>query len=502
VPGKPRVAIAGFQHETNTFTPFPATYGDFVKRDGWPGLTRGEAVLEQFVKLNLPIGGFIAAAGDWDLTPILWANAEPSGPVTDDAFERISTMICEGILSAGKLDAVYLDLHGAMVTESLQDGEGELLRRVRLVVGPDLPIVASLDLHANITEAMVDLTTAMTVFRTYPHIDMAATGARARRLLSSVLDSGETPSKALRKAPFLIPLSAQCTDFEPCRSLYGKLDGELAAEIASIDFAAGFPPADVYQCGPAVVAYGAAVEEVERAADRLIEAVIAAEGTFENPLLTPSAAVRRAVAIGERNGPVVLADVQDNPGAGGSSDGVTLLRDLVEAGAREAVLAVLCDPSAAAAAQGAGKGAEIALALGARYGGSQDSPYEGRFVVEGLSDGVFTCTGAMYGGITVELGPMALLRVVDAEAEVRIIVSSERFQWLDLAVFRHFDIEPSAQSILVVKSTVHFRADFEPIADEILLVAAPGTNVCRLEDIPYRNYRPGLRLGPEGPATT
>ena len=160
---RPRIAIAGFQHETNTFAPFGAGYEDFAQADGWPALTTGAAILDLFPAVNIPIGGFIAAAGDLDLVPIAWASAEPCSYVSDDAFDRIAGLICDGIATAGRLDGIYLDLHGAMVTASHEDGEGELLRRLRRVVGPDLPIVASLDMHANVTRAMVELADALAI---------------------------------------------------------------------------------------------------------------------------------------------------------------------------------------------------------------------------------------------------------------------------------------------------------------------------------------------------
>jgi microcystin degradation protein MlrC len=171
----------------------------------------------------------------------------------------------------------------------------------------------------------------------------------------------------------------------------------------------------------------------------------------------------------------------------------------VEGGARGTALACFWDPAAAAAAHEAGTGARISLALGGRYPATGSAPYEADFEVEGLSDGRFTCTGAMYGGCQAELGPMACLRVADPASEVRVVVSSERFQCLDLAIFRHMGIEPSEQQILGVKSTVHFLADFAPIAADVLFVDSPGAHPCRLDRMAYRALRPGVRLGPGGP---
>ncbi len=497
-----RIAIGGFQHETNTFAPARAGFEDFEKHDGWPGLTRGEALFDAVAGINLPIAGFIEALRPTghELAPLLWCSAEPSSYVSREAFERITAMLCEDLAARGPFDAVYLDLHGAMVAEHYEDGEGEILGRVREVVGEDIPLCVSLDLHANVTEAMVERATSLSIFRTYPHVDMAATGVRAGAMLERAL-AGERFAKAFRKAPFLVPLPDQCTDFEPCRSLYSRV-GELeAAGAAGVDLALGFPPADIEECGLSVVAYDARPEVAEAAADSLFEALLAAEAEFKSPLLDADTAVRRAMAHkGRRRGPIVLADAQDNPGAGGSSDTVGLLDALVRNRAQGATLAIIDDGDVAAQAHDAGVGAIIEAGLGGKSGQSGQAPYQGRFHVEALGDGQFTCYGEMYRGTETALGPMALLRIVDGCSHVRVIVGGSRFQCLDQAIFRHLGVEPIEQRILAVKSTVHFRADFAPIAAEVLVVESPGAHPCRLAGVDYKHLRPGVRLGPGGPA--
>ena len=493
-----RIAIAGFQHETNTFAPTKAAYSEFERADAWPGLTFGAAIITDFAGMNLPIVGFTEAAQarGCELLPILWCSAEPSAHVTEDAYERIAAALCDGIAAAGPLDAVYLDLHGAMVTEHLEDGEGEILRRVRALVGPDLPLVASLDLHANVTPQMVEQATALAIFRTYPHLDMADTGGRAFALLR-LAANGELGAKAYRQSPYLVPLSSQHTGSEPAKALYGALPGLAQGAVANVDFAFGFPPADITHSGPALVAYGADRDQVEAAADHLLSEVLAAEARYQNNLLEPREAVRQAMAA-HQGRPVVLADVQDNPGAGGSADTVGLLAALVAERAQGAVLAVLNDPEVAAQAHAAGAGATIEARLGGKSGQPGQLPFEADFTVERLGDGRFLCTGEMYRGAKANLGPMALLRVASEDCDVRVVVGSERFQCLDQAAFTCLGVEPAAQRILGVKSTVHFRADFEPIAQAVLLVEAPGAHPCRLENLPYRNLRPGVRLGPNG----
>src|SRR3954464_8074480 len=180
-----RIAIGGFQHETNTFAPLKASYRDFEMADGWPGLTEGAAMLTTFDGINLPIAGFLsrARAAQHDIVPLLWCSASPSAHVERDTYERIAGRLLSLIKSAGSFDGLYLDLHGAMVTEHLQDGEGELLERIRAITGPELPIVVSLDLHANVTKRMVSQASALVVCRTYPHVDLAESGAWSAELL-------------------------------------------------------------------------------------------------------------------------------------------------------------------------------------------------------------------------------------------------------------------------------------------------------------------------------
>ena len=274
-----RIAVAGFQHETNTFAPDPTGYAPFERRGGWPELTRGEALFARFAGLNIPLSGFMAEAGA-DLVPILWAGAEPGGYVTADAFDRIVGEIVEGVRAA-RPDAVYLDLHGAMVTEAHDDAEAEILRRVRDVTGPDLPIAVSLDLHGNLSPAFFERATVVTVYRTYPHTDMAETGARAARLLARAM---ERPlARAYRQGDCLIPITAQSTEYEPGRSLYAALAERGAL---SVDLAMGFPPADIPHVGPAVFAYAEDRAAADAAADATLAHLRSVERAFDDRLLS------------------------------------------------------------------------------------------------------------------------------------------------------------------------------------------------------------------------
>jgi microcystin degradation protein MlrC len=490
----PRFAIGGFQHETNTFAPVKANLRDFEMADGWPGLTRGDAMLTAFDGINLPIAGFVAEARrrGHELLPTLWCSASPSAEVETGAFEAIVAELLERIGKLGKIDGIYLDLHGAMVTEDHQDGEGELLERVRRQVGDTLPIVVSLDLHANITERMATHASALVVCRTYPHVDLAESGEASAVVLDRLVRQGPL-FKALRHTEFLVPLTSQCTLIEPASGIYRAVAGAEGGEVASASFAFGFPPADIAECGPAIVTYATTQRAADEAADRLLALVNSKEAAFAGRIWQPGEAVGYALAKGNSaTRPMVLADTQDNPGAGGTSDTVGLLRALIDGRADGAVFANLCDPKSAEAAHRAGIGAQITLAIGGWAGGAGNTPYEGTFTVEALGDGNFLATGPFYRGNRMQLGPMAVLR----KDGVRVVLSSRKQQCADQAMLRHVGIEPKDQKILALKSSVHFRADFQPIAEEILIVAAPGANPVDNRDLPYRRIRKGIRLMP------
>jgi microcystin degradation protein MlrC len=247
----PRIAIAGFQHETNSFATSIAGLAEFEMADAWPPLLTGAGVISGTHGMNLPIAGFAEAAGarpDITLIPILWCSAEPSGPVTAEAFDTISARILDGIRAAAPLDGIYLDLHGAMITERDFDGEGALLRLIRAEVGPDLPIAISLDLHANLTQAMVDLATSIAIFRTYPHLDMAETGARCLpRLLSHI--AGDRPPRRCATRP----ISSRSTRSSPARTLRGPLRHGHRWRRAAMGFTGG----DMPDAGPAVLVHAA-----------------------------------------------------------------------------------------------------------------------------------------------------------------------------------------------------------------------------------------------------
>jgi microcystin degradation protein MlrC len=510
-----RIAVGGFQHETNTFAPQRATWADFERADAWPGFIRGPELIPAVAGYNIPIAGAVAALQELghELLPLCWCSAPPSSYVERDAYAKVAGAILDDLAAYGPLDGIYLDLHGAMVVEHHEDGEGELLRRIRALVGDRLPIVTSLDFHTNLTPEMVRHASAMIGYRTYPHIDMAATGGRAARLLDRLLKDRRPLYKAYRQIDFLIPLVWQCTLMEPAKGVFELIEeierGSAAAGaaipggshnqgIVSITHTPGFPPADIRECGPALVVYGHDREAAEAAADRIAAVIKHREGAFAGKLYTPEEAVAEALRLSAHaTKPVILADVQDNPGAGGTSDTVGILRALIAQRAKGAVIGMMVDPEAAAAAEAAGEGALLPCGVGAKVGYAGETPVEAKWRIVRLGSGRFTGTVPMYGGAKFNIGPMAL--VTDEDSGVSAVLAAKRIQANDKEMFRHVGVEPAEVPILVLKSTVHFRADFQPIAEEILCVRSPGAHVTDPAELPYRHLRPGIRRNPMGP---
>ncbi|OGA35485.1 MAG: hypothetical protein A3F75_10425 [Betaproteobacteria bacterium RIFCSPLOWO2_12_FULL_64_23] len=495
------IAVGGFQHETNTFAPTKADYAAFELGAGRPGVQFGAAIAPALAGANIPAAGALEAlhALGHESVGLAWAAASPSAQVTRDAYERIAGEIVRRLAVAGPVDGVYLDLHGAMVAEHYDDGEGELLARVRSLVGARVPIVASLDLHANVTRAMLDLADGLVAYRSYPHVDMAETGGRAARLLDAILKRGRPMAKAWKTLNFLTSIPSQCTFIEPCKSLYQSLERIEQQQGVCLSFTPGFPMADFAECGMAVFGYGADEAKARAAVARLAGEVGDAEKDFALELFSPEDAVRRAMQRGVAGAPVVLADTQDNPGAGGNGDTTGLLAAMIRLRAEDAVLGMLIDAPSAAAAHALGHGNSARFMLGEISGVPGHVPLAGEFTVEALGEGNFVGAGPFYRGLQLKLGPMALLRSREAPG-VRVVLASKKCQTADQEMFRHLGVEPKMQRLIALKSSVHFRADFQPMAQEVLVVRAPGPALADPADFRWTRLRHGLRLGPLGPA--
>lgn len=490
-----RIALAGFSHETNTFAPWKTDLRDF-EANGW---FRGDELCSQ-AGTNTVIGGAIdAIAGDptLELIPQTATSAIPGGLVTAEAAEQIEGEIVAGLLAA-RPDAVVLDLHGAMVTELADDGEATTLRKVRAAVGPAVPVVAVLDLHANVSQEMVALADALIPYDTYPHVDNAARGAEAVRLAARAARGEIRPVSALRKPPLLPPGPKQFSAVEPTKSIMARaLELEALAGVLNIGVAFAFPYADCPFPGMGVIATtdgDAAL--AERLANELSDFIWERREQFRPEALTVEEAVHAAMA--SERGPVVLADLGDNPGGGTACDGTALLWGLLDLGAPEAAFGVMVDHEALTAAFAAGVGARLELALGGKTDDLHGYPIPVSATVQSLSDGAFVYEGPMEAGRADTLGRTAVLRCEGRHGNgVEVIVSERRVQALDAAIFRSQGIEPTAKRIVAVKSTVHFRGSFGPIAARIIEVDTPGLTSIDFRRFPYRRMpRPIWPLDP------
>lgn len=488
--GKMKIAVAGFQHETNSFAPDSAVRGDFDQPGGWPPFSRGAQMMGVISGAGAPASGAIAAAAaaGAEIMPLLWCMSLPSGPVEDAAFDEIVGEICERFrqgLDAGA-QALYLDLHGAMVTPSWHDAEGELFARLRRIAPAPFPIAASFDLHGNISGPMVRAATLLDCYRTYPHTDLRETGARVMNRLIEHLRGRPAPILAYRAVPYLASINDQCTFVEPTAGLLAagaKIEADERIDCVSQFF--GFPLADIADAGPSIIVQGSDAAAVEAAADAMLAKWIAAEPNFATRLLSADEAVREAVSLaaGAGSGPVVIADTQDNPGGGGTGDTTGLLRALVGRAVEGAVVVSIADAAACAAAHAAGEGAALNLAIGAGSSAKHGAPVDGPWIVVKLGNGSFTGVGPMYKGNPIALGPVALLR----QRGVSVIVTPRKIQASEPALLLHLGLSPEAIPILVVKSSVHFRGAYQDLARAIIPAIAPGAVEADLARLPYRH---------------
>jgi len=479
----PRIAIGGILHETNTFAPGPTTLAAFGERT----LLRGSEIVKAGSGSDSALGGAVdSAVGRARLVPTVFASAMPGGPVEDATFATLADDLLDRLRRANagypRLAGVVLLLHGAMVTESDDDPEGTLLERVRAIVGPDRPIAVSLDSHANITARMVAVSDLIVAYQTYPHVDTHDRGEEAMRACLEMADTGMRPMAAYRRLPLLMPLIAQGTAPDgPLAPLLAQAATFRADPgIASISIVPGFPFSDIPGAGGAVLAYAhpgpEASELTESAADALGETWWSLRDRFAIAA-TPLADLPDVIPPGV----TVLADIADNPGAGGSSDSTHILRHAITQGWEGAAFATIADPEAVAACHAAGVGAAIDLAVGGKATRLSGEPGTATWTVDHLGDGVFVNEGAMAKGATSRIGRTATVR----HGGISVILSERRAQALDPSVFRAGGIDPGRCRWLVVKSSVHYRASFTTLATTMIDIECPGLSTSHLRALPY-----------------
>ena len=482
-----RFATGGLLHETNTFAQGLTPLGDFERAGGFPGLARGADIMAAHRGTRDCMGGFIAAAeaaGDVELVPLIWTFPQPSGTVEQAAFEAVLGQLLQHLREAGPVDGVLLDLHGAMVTEAHSDGEGEILRRVREVVGPDLPVVATLDLHANIGPQMVRHTTCLVGYDTYPHVDAYERGDEALHLLRRVCRGEIRPTAALAQIPMLIGPPRQCTLISPMQELMALVhERERQPGVLTITFAGGFPFADTPETGAAIVVTTDDDPALAESTARELAAVVWDRRKDFRLRLTPvTEAISWALAHG---GPVILADGSDNPGGGAPCDGTVMLQALIAAGAPRSTVAVIADPEAVAAACEAGAGHTVTLTVGGKTDDRHGAPLTLTGTVRQLADGNYVNEGPMFTGGRAAMGRTVVFVVGDIE----IIMTERRVQPYDTQALRSLGIEPSERLLIGLKSAVHFRAAYGPLAKRIFDLATPGIHNPDVTQYDYRHLR-------------
>jgi len=485
------VLTAEFAHETNTFNRNLTDYDAFMDRYGF----FGEDAIRERGDANTELAGFLDAgrAYGWQIHHVLSAAAEPAGPVTRDAFDRLTDPIVAAAKThKDKLGGILLNLHGAMVTEFCEDGEGELLERLRRVVGADLPIAITLDLHANVTRKMCDLAQIIVSYKTYPHIDMREIGHQAGDILHRTM-SGEIKPKTLRvHRPMLDEINGGRTDVGPMIERVAKARAyEEKPEVFAVSINAGFGNADIAEVGPTVlVTYQGDPSAHKAFAETIADDIWECRFDVLNRYypVDEAAILCKNYKTGNgnpsRNGPLIIADYADNPGGGGYGDSTELLHALLAAGVTDACFGPMVDPETVKHLRQHQPGETVKVQLGGktdpRFGGGPLG-LSGELI--SLSDGDYTGDGPMMGGLHASFGPSAVLQVQG----ITILVTTEPAQMLDLQQFRAFGIDPAAKRVVALKSMQHFRAAFAPISGEIIVCDSGALCTLQLDKLPYRN---------------
>ena len=476
-----RLVLAMMRHETNTFSPLPTPLRSF-------GPKSGQSAVEVYRGTNNPLAAFLDIAereGAEYAVPMI-ANANPSGAVDSAAFEEMADRICDAVRAG--CDGVMLDLHGAMVTQEFDDGEDELLRRIR-AIADEMPIAVALDFHTNLTASMVGNATVITGYRTYPHINMGETGRRAGETLIGAMRGEVQPMMLWHSLLMLTHMLCQTPHDQPMKDIMDRaMAAEAAEAVLNASVFGGFPLADIPHVGLSAVvvgdgdaakAGGLLDELMEQAWDRRADFVFEIE-----PIETSLARAREL-----DDGLVILVDHGDNCGAGGPQDNMNVLEQVLNLGLEDVAAGPIWDPGSVAQMLDAGVGAQVTLLLG----GKTDSPAMdllGRPIsvagtVRCITDGRFVVTGPMATGSRMNMGRTAVLRV----GSIDIVISERRHEPFDTGCFTHAGIDPAAKRYVLIKSRQHFRAGFDPIAKHVVLVAGPGVCSSNYEAFGFKNLR-------------
>ena len=485
------VLSAEFVSENNTFKKGLTELHDFAV----DCLIEGDAAIAARGDANTELAGFVDVAREkgWRMIHAVSALASPAGSVSRAAYDHIAGIICrETTVHKGQLDGILLSLHGAQVCDFCEDGEGELLRRLRAIVGPDLPISVTLDLHANATAAMAENAQIWVSYKTYPHVDMRPCGRKAAELLQDAMAGLTRPATLRRAVPMMDEINSGRSDAGPMVALYDQARAQEAERgILSVSINAGFSDADIFEMGPSVlVTYDSATPGAETRASAIADAharaIWDARFSGQNEFLDVVKAVEVARGFDSAHGPLVIADYADNPGSGAYGDATNLLRAMLDGKLTNAVLAPMIDPEAAAALHRHKVGDSVTIDIGGKcdpnFGGG---PLALTGTITCLSNGSYRGDGPMLGGLDHTFGPTAVFRVDGID----ILIVTEREQMLDRQQLCAFGIEPARKAVLALKSMQHFRAAFEPIAGKVIVCDSGALSTPNMSRRPYTHVR-------------
>ncbi|MEZ5740723.1 MAG: M81 family metallopeptidase [Burkholderiaceae bacterium] len=507
-----RIVIAGMLHETNTFSPVATPLEAFFSRaravrKGADPIIGGDDAIKLYGSANVGFAGFLAQARDAGAEVVvpMFANSNPSAPCSAQTYDTMADTIVAAV--RGGCDAVMLDLHGAMVAEGYDDGEAELLRRIR-EIAPDVPIAVALDFHANISPALIERANVVTGYRTYPHVDMALTGERAGRTLLAMLDGRVDPVMTHGWLPMMTHMNQHSPQFQPMKDIMGRaIAAESGGQVLNASVFGGFPLADIPFTGLSVVVVSDALKHGGREAalaasrqfnDSLCDQAWERRAEFVFPLEPLADTVARAKALRAQaradkraHKPIVLADHSNNTASGGSVDTMESVAEILAQGLTNVIAGPICDPRTVAALIDAGVGQQVTLDVGGRVDAPSIKrkavPLNMTGTVRAITDGAFMVTGPMMTGVTVNCGRTVVLDV----GPLKLVIAENRVEPYDLGVFRHCGLEPLHADYILLWSRQHFRAGFEAIAEQVLMMAGPGVCSSDYSLFPYKHlHRP------------
>lgn len=484
-----RIVLAQMSHETNTFSPVPTPLARFS--GGHPKPPEGKDAHEAFRDTASCMGGFIRVCEDAgvEIRISVAANAPPSGPVEDEAFEYVAEKILGAIRDG--CDGLMLDLHGAMVTETYEDGEGEVLRRIKSEA-PDLPVAVPLDMHANLYEEMVGYADVITGYHTYPHVDMFHAAERAGKTLLRSIKGQVKPAMVWGNLPMIPHVMRQGTDDSPNRELQQQAkemerSGALAASLFT-----GFPHADITNAGlSAVVVTDGDHALAERFRDELLQQAWDAREAFVYQLEPLDVSVAEAKALGDReeSGPVIILDHYDNTASGGTMDTTDVLAEVLRQELSDVAVFGIYDPAAVEQMITAGVGNHVVLDLGGKLKmpaiARQSRPIRIEGTVKLISNGQYRVTGPMGRGTLMSMGKTAVVETGDIE----VVVVSHHVEPFDPGCFTSVGIVPEQKRFLMLKSRIHYRAGFRNLARAVVECAGCGVCTSDYGELTFRNIR-------------